>query len=204
MPFSRAGPAYDPAVLSMLQQAYDNACREIGVDVIGGHTDYGIMVFKDAASNEIKNNRIGISPFGDQDFGMGIRAIEIMSNGNNIHHNRMANSANGGVRVKSGMNNRISQNQIVNNTNLGIGVGSDAFTDNDPGDGDSGANGLQNFPVLTLANNNNGTLTIEGTLNSRPNQNYTVELFFNNVCGNGFGRAVGEGELYLASANVSK
>ena len=32
MPFSRAGPAYDPAVLSMLQQAYDDACREIGVD----------------------------------------------------------------------------------------------------------------------------------------------------------------------------
>jgi hypothetical protein len=32
MPFSRAGPAYDPAVLSMLQQAYDDACRDIGVD----------------------------------------------------------------------------------------------------------------------------------------------------------------------------
>lgn len=32
MPFSRAGPAYDPAVLSMLQQAYDDACGEIGVD----------------------------------------------------------------------------------------------------------------------------------------------------------------------------
>jgi hypothetical protein len=32
MPFSRAGPAYDAAVLSMLQQAYNDACREIGVD----------------------------------------------------------------------------------------------------------------------------------------------------------------------------
>jgi hypothetical protein len=32
MPFSRVGPAYDPAVLSVLQQAYDDACREIGVD----------------------------------------------------------------------------------------------------------------------------------------------------------------------------
>ena len=32
MPFSRAGPAYDPAVLSMLQQAYDDACLAIGVD----------------------------------------------------------------------------------------------------------------------------------------------------------------------------
>jgi hypothetical protein len=32
MPFSRAGPSYDAAVLSILQQAYDDACREIGVD----------------------------------------------------------------------------------------------------------------------------------------------------------------------------
>ena len=32
MPFNRAGPAYDSAVLSMLQQAFDDACHEIGVD----------------------------------------------------------------------------------------------------------------------------------------------------------------------------
>jgi hypothetical protein len=32
MPFSRAEPAYDPAVLSMLQHAYDGACREMGID----------------------------------------------------------------------------------------------------------------------------------------------------------------------------
>ena len=32
MPFSRAAPTYDPAVLAILQQAYDEACRELGVD----------------------------------------------------------------------------------------------------------------------------------------------------------------------------
>ncbi len=174
----------------------------LDANVVGGHHDYGILVFMDAASNEIRNNRLGISPFGDNNFGFGIRAIEIISNGNNIHHNRIANSANGGVRIKSGMNNRISQNQIFNNTNLGIGVDTDAFTDNDPGDGDGGANGRQNFPVLTRASNNNGTLTIQGTLNSRPNQDFIVELFYNNACGNAFGRPVGEGLAYLASAAV--
>jgi hypothetical protein len=32
MPFSRAGPFYDADVLSMLQQAYDDACRGLGLD----------------------------------------------------------------------------------------------------------------------------------------------------------------------------
>lgn len=175
----------------------------LDANVVAGHGEYGILIFKDAASNEIKNNRLGVSPFDDRDFGMGTRAIEVMSNGNYIHHNRMANSSNGGVRIKSGMNNRISQNQIFNNSTLGIGLDSDAFTDNDGGDGDNGANGLLNFPVLTVANNSGGTLTVQGTLNSRPNQNYVIELFYNNVCGNAFGRAVGEGQAYLTSVNVS-
>ncbi len=30
MPFSRAQPPYDPATLAILQQAYDEACRDIG------------------------------------------------------------------------------------------------------------------------------------------------------------------------------
>lgn len=32
MPFSQAQPAYDAATLSILQQAYDDACRETGLD----------------------------------------------------------------------------------------------------------------------------------------------------------------------------
>ena len=36
MTFSRVQPAYDAATLSILQQAYDAACREKGVDPRSG------------------------------------------------------------------------------------------------------------------------------------------------------------------------
>lgn len=172
-------------------------------NVIAGHGEYGILIFQNAANNEVKNNRLGISPFNDQDMGFGIRGVELVSNGNYVHHNRVANSANGGIRVRQGMNNRISQNQVFNNTTLGIGLGGDAFTDNDPGDGDTGPNGYQNFPVLTAANHSGGNLNIQGTLNSRPNQSFTVELFHNNACGDAYGRPVGEGQTFLTAVNVS-
>ncbi len=180
--------------------AHDNV---LDGNVIAGHGDYGILSFLDAARTEIKNNRIGIGPAADTNFGSGIRAIEIMGNGNYIHHNRMLFNAKGGIRIKNGMNNRISQNQIYRNNTLGINVHSDAFTPNDPGDGDTGANGKQNFPDLTGANNSNGTLTVTGNLNSRPNSRFIIELFHNDQCGDAFGKPVGEGQTFLTTFEVT-
>jgi hypothetical protein len=39
MSFSRAQSAYDAATLSLLQQAYDEACRERGIDPRSGDQD---------------------------------------------------------------------------------------------------------------------------------------------------------------------
>jgi hypothetical protein len=39
MTFSRVQPAYDAATLSILQQAYDAACRERGMDPRSGDLD---------------------------------------------------------------------------------------------------------------------------------------------------------------------
>ena len=47
--------------------------------------------------------------------------------------------------------NRITENSIYSNVGLGIDLGEDSLTPNDPGDADAGPNGLQNFPVLTTA-----------------------------------------------------
>ena len=41
MTFSRVHPAYDAATLSILQQAYDAACRERGMDPRSGDRDGG-------------------------------------------------------------------------------------------------------------------------------------------------------------------
>ncbi len=93
----------------------------------------------------------------------------------------------------------ISGNSIFDNGELGIDLGGDGVTPNDAGDSDTGANNLQNFPVLTSATNSNST-TIEGALNSTPNMSFTLEFFSNAVCDPSHH---GEGENFLGSTTVS-
>jgi hypothetical protein len=65
--------------------------------------------------------------------------------------------ANGNVAA----NVAILGNSIYRNTDFGIDLKADGLTANDPGDGDTGPNSLQNFPTLTFAQANasgtNGT-----------------------------------------------
>ncbi len=94
----------------------------------------------------------------------------------------------------------IERNSIYANTGLGIDLAADGITPNDTGDGDSGPNTLQNFPLLTSVEQLNSQLLIKGQLNSSPNLTYRVEFFANPACdasGNG------EGESYLGFVNVT-
>ncbi len=74
------------------------------------------------------------------------------------------------------------------------GVG--GITPNDPGDGDTGGNGLQNFPVIVGANP--GAVT--GTLDTTPNAAFVLEFFASPACDpTGFG----EGENLVGSSTVT-
>ena len=68
---------------------------------------------------------------------------------------------------------------------------------NDPGDGDTGANGLQNYPVLSGANSTNNT--VSGDLNSTGLTTFRVEIFRNSDCDP---TTFGEGEAFVAFVDV--
>jgi hypothetical protein len=89
----------------------------------------------------------------------------------------------------------ILRNSIFSNEDLGIDLDNDGVTPNDLGDGDTGTNNLQNYPVLSSAENAGGDTTIEGALNSKPNETFMVR-FFSNPSGN-------EGKKYIGAKSVT-
>ena len=75
------------------------------------------------------------------------------------------------------------------NTRIGIDLGTSGVTANDAGDGDSGANTLQNFPVINLVNITPASVNVQGTLNSTAATTFTLDFYASSVC-----HAVGFGE----------
>ena len=116
--------------------------------------------------------------------------------------NLVANNIGAGIRIDdaSSYHNAIRANSIRSNAALGIDLGPAGVTPNDSGDGDSGANGLQNFPVISSASFNGSNTTITGTLNSLAFEAFTIDIYGNSALDpTGFG----EGETYLGSAGCS-
>jgi uncharacterized repeat protein (TIGR01451 family) len=106
--------------------------------------------------------------------------------------NLVINNRRNGVTVLSGFSNPIIGNSIFDNFRLGIGLGPQAAPPapraNDAGDGDDGGNRLQNKPILTAVFTSAdqivpGTslhqrlVSVVGTLNSTPNQVFTIHLY---------------------------
>lgn len=95
--------------------------------------------------------------------------------------------------------NAILNNSIFANGGLGIELGNNGVTPNDTGDTDSGANNLQNFPVISSATNNGSNTTVSGSLDSTPNKNFTIQFFGNPTCDSS---GNGEGKTFVGSANL--
>jgi hypothetical protein len=73
-------------------------------------------------------------------------------------------------------------------------------TSNDTGDGDTGANNLQNFPVLTSVEVTSGNTIITGTLDSTPNTTFRLEFFYSSVPD---ALGYGEGEIFFGSTTTN-
>jgi VCBS repeat-containing protein len=104
-------------------------------------------------------------------------------------------------RQNSATGHAILGNSIFLNVSLGIDLGSDGVTANDPGDGDAGPNNRQNFPVLTSAQVLSGTeVVIIGSFNSTADSYFRIE-FFASAAADGSG--YGQGQRYLGFVNVA-
>jgi len=134
------------------------------------------------------NGRSGVEIFGADDNLVG---GNVSGASNDIAGNGGSLSGGNGMSVSgAGSNgNRILRNSKTDNEDLGIDLGSAEFgngvTPDDPKDPDTGANALQNFPVLTSVAHSRGQTTIKGKLNSKPDKTFTIQFFANPVGGEG-------------------
>ncbi len=202
------------------------ACATCG-NVISGNESTGIEITSGAVANEVVGNQIGqgwcngeygVSVGGPrtQIGGLGIWEGNAILNNHfdgvhlsgasatecRVEGNTLAYNGGAGVRVyqDGAVSNRISRNAIYENGGRGIDIGDLGVTTNDPGDADAGANGLQNFPVLTLASNAGATLAIGGYLASAPATDYMIEFYDGTACDSS---GYGEGAVYLGSQAVT-
>jgi CSLREA domain-containing protein len=173
-------------------------------NLISGSDDAGIHIRGE--NHTIQGNLIGTDVTGTSDLGNGGHGIDLGGYPNyvNILDNTIAFNGGHGVYGRmfmlDGIGNRIQANSIFANGELGIDLDPDGVTPNDPGDSDTGANNLQNFPTLMTASTYSSSTTIGGTLNSAPNTTFRVEFFANATCDPS---GHGEGESFLGFVDVT-
>src|SRR5262249_30864770 len=135
-------------------------------NVISGNSGSGIeLTGAGTSQNTVAGNYIGTDALGSAALGNGQAGVEIdqgassnlvggLGLGNTIAHN-----AGAGVVVlgSASTGNQIRANSIYANSALGIDLGGDGVTPNDPGDTDTGPNNLQNYPVIDVARHGSNT-----------------------------------------------
>lgn len=170
-------------------------------NVVSGNKEDGVFLGS-SSSTRVLGNRIGTAANGTGALGNSSVGAFIggsnnsMGDGTAAGSNTVAFNGEEGVEISSGTGHAISRNSVFSNGGLGIdllGGLEDAAgnTANDPGDVDSGANGLQNKPVLTSAKTVSGKTTIAGKLASVPNLSYLVQ-FYSNPSGNEGKKFIGQ------------
>ncbi len=134
----------------------------------------------------------GVTPAGNNGFGVEVADRATIGGTAAGSGNVIANNTSAGVVVggdgfppyPTGIS--ISGNSIYNNVVAGIALGINPFTNgplppppNDPGDNDTGANNLQNYPLVSSVVLSAGGAMVNGTLNSQPSTAYAIEFFSN-------------------------
>ncbi|HBJ36744.1 MAG TPA: hypothetical protein DDZ51_18710, partial [Planctomycetaceae bacterium] len=148
-------------------------------NLISGNAHSGVWI-DGSANTRVWGNTIGMNASGSTVLGNGLDGVTVI------------NGANG---------NSILANSIAGSGDLGIDLANNGVTLNDTGDGDSGPNELQNFPVITSAVTSAEGTTITGSINTTANTSVRIEFF---SIPNGQQDAThGEGSTFLGYRNVT-
>jgi hypothetical protein len=192
---------------------------ELGAGNLISGQDSGYAIYMnglDVTGTRVKGNLIGTDVTGVHPLG---NTVGVAINGANDSviggsesgaANVIAHSSYYGVVVYMeqgpGVRNAIRGNSIFDNNRLlvswmlGLDLGGDGVTPNDPLDADAGPNNLQNYPTITSASTSSGGVQIQGTLDSTPNTTFTLD-FYANAAADLSGH--GEGETYLGAVTVA-
>lgn len=179
-------------------------------NVIGGNGGSGIRFDGTAAAlNLVRGNFIGLGFDGRTAVGNALDGLRVENGAARNTIGWTGGSAanviafNGGTGINllptAGSPNTIFPNQLYDNGALGIDLGNDGPTANDPDDADAGPNELLNTPVLTDARHDGG-LIVEGSFTSKPDAKYRLDFWLNNTADpSGYG----EGQFHLGSTVVA-
>ena len=179
-------------------------------NVISGNVDDGIELDNGATGNVIQGNFIGTdltgtADLGNQSDGILVNAAATSNTvGGTIAGAGNTIAFNDGIGIDmiggTSTGNRLLGNSIHSHGGLGIDLTGDGVTANDMNDIDTGANDLQNFPVLSAATTNGVQVTITGTFNGAASTTFRLEFFASTAADlTGYG----EGQTYLGFANIT-
>ena len=178
-------------------------------NLISGNNSDGLELSGNARANQILGNLIGTDITGTNALANSSHGVNLNGSATNQIGGLTAGAGNliafngaDGVNASpvASTNNAIRGNRFFSNGELGIDLGANGVLANDVGDGDVGANGLQNFPLITAATNSGSGTEIRGTLSSGTNTSYGLDFYSNFACD---GSGNGEGQTYLGSGSVT-
>lgn len=180
-------------------------------NVIAGQPGAGILL-SGSSGSIVAGNRIGTTSDGSRAVGNGLgisvagSAVQETIGGTDAGlGNVISGNVLDGVEVAtSAARTSIRGNAIFANGALAIDLrspaGGDGITANDDLDADTGANALQNFPVLVSAVRGAASTSVAGTINSTAGSELAVDLYASGACdasGNG------EAQHYVGSTTVA-
>jgi len=185
-------------------------------NVISGNSQFGIYAYNSGTNTTIYGNKIGTDVTGTLPIPnvAGISTANITGvviggtdpgQGNVIAFNSgyLAFSVPVGILVQVSSNHvTIRGNSIHDNEQLGIELNGDGPTPNDTGDGDTGGNDLQNFPIVKSVVYGASSVEVVGKFNSAPSTQYTLDFYANPACTR-FPRDFNEGETYLGASQIT-